>query len=50
MAFVKGIVDEFARRGVEEEIARGCMTYEESDFEVEEEDKEHEDQGLPSTS
>jgi hypothetical protein len=40
----------FAIKGVEEEIAMGYMTEEESDFEVKEEDKEPEGQGLPSTS
>jgi hypothetical protein len=35
-------VDAYARKGVEEEKARGYMQNEDSDFEDEEEDKEHE--------
>jgi len=48
--FLKRIVDDYARRGVEEEIAMGYMTEEESDSEDQEEDKELESQGLPGTS
>jgi len=48
--FIKEIMDEFAIKGVEEEISMGYMTEEEFDCEDKEEDKDHEGQGLPSTS
>jgi len=48
--FLKGVVDEQARRGVEEEQTRGYLPDEDSDFEDQEEDKEPEGQGIPSTS
>jgi len=38
------------QEGVEEEMATRYMLYEESDYENEEEDKDHEGHGLPSTS
>jgi hypothetical protein len=47
---LKGVVDAYVRKGVEEEEAKGCLLDEDSDFEDEEEDKEPEVQGLPSTS
>jgi hypothetical protein len=50
LLFIKEIVHEFAKIGVEEELAMGYMTAEEFDFEDEEEDEESEGQGLPGTS
>jgi len=49
---LKRIVDDYAIRGFEEEIAIGHMTEEEYDYEVEEEDeiKEPEGKGISSTS
>jgi len=43
---LKGVVDAYARKGVEEENPRGYLPYEDSDFEDEEEDKEPKGQGL----
>jgi len=47
--FVKGVVDDFSRRKLEEEEARGYPSEEDYNFE-DEEIKEPEGQGLPSTS
>jgi len=50
LLLLKGVVDAYTRKGVEEEEARGYLHNEDSHFEDEEEDKEPEGQGLPRTS
>lgn len=50
LIFIKGMVDDYARRGVEEEEARRYLLDKDSDFEEEDEDNEPEGRGLTSTS
>jgi len=47
---VKGVVDDYARREIEEEEARGYPSDEDYDIEEEEKIKEPEGRGLPTTS
>lgn len=48
--FFKGVVDDYARRKIEEEEARGYPSDEHYDFKEKEEIKEPEGQGFLSTS